>query len=218
MQCKFRWLTKRRGSEEKQCCFTVLPKPLSNTKAKVLLKKSLKFSWKALLFLKTVRTAQKIFLEQKLKKPVLVELQSWSFVNFWNTRPENFPFQALFHFYHSSYTQPYTGCSSRNLPCPQFGLNFPEEEKLQEWWLKEEKRARLGDHVPVDFWERALKTGHVCCALGDMQVHNMAEVLHRESQQLLQYLWSARHLGSLTPSGESSFRANKMKAACFSCT
>lgn len=171
----------KRSNAVLQCC-----QSLSQIqRQKCFWKKSLKFSWRALLFLKTVRTAQKIFLEQKLKKPVLVELQSWSFVNFWNTRPENFPFQALFHFYHSFCTQPYTECSS-SVPCPQFGLNFLEEEKLQEWWLKEEKCARLGDHVPVDFWERALKTGRVCCALGDMQVHNVAEVLHRESQQLLQ--------------------------------
>lgn len=52
------------GAKEKHCCFRVLPKPLSNTKAKVFSKNSLKFSWKALLFLKAVRVAKKIFLEQ----------------------------------------------------------------------------------------------------------------------------------------------------------
>lgn len=63
------------------------------------------------------------------KKPISVELQSWSFVNFQNTRPENFPFQVLFHFNHSYYTQPYMECSSSKLPCPQIALNYPEEKK-----------------------------------------------------------------------------------------
>lgn len=40
---------------------------------------------------------------------------------------------------------------------------------------------------PCSCWEGALKTSHVCCALGNMQVYN-TEMLHQESQQPLHYL------------------------------
>lgn len=54
------------------------------------------------------------------------------------------------------------------------------------------EKCKAGRPCPCWLLRGALKTSHICCTLGNVQVHNTAEMLCQEKQQPLHYLCSAQ--------------------------